>query len=127
MLEKIQNHALTGKNHAGVMADYGDLLAFLKTHAVENFTVDRHLIVRVDGGIELLINIENAGDTAEAGENAILLGENRRNGALVWINAGRTGGVARGAIFLQRVFDDGGQPPIIPFHGFFLKSLFQSA
>ena len=63
-------------------------------------------VVRSDGAVECGVNIENAGDAADAGENAILFGENGGGGTLVGIDAGIAGGIAGGAVFEQRVLDD---------------------
>ena len=66
----------------------------------------------IQGGVDL----QNSRDAADARENAILLGENGASGELRRIDRGVAGRVARGAIFEQRVLDNGGKATRIPIH-----------
>ena len=115
-LEKIQDDAFAGEQHARVVADDGDGLAFVQTHAIENLGMGGDFVVRGDGAIEGGVNIEDAGNAADAGKNAILFGENGGGGALVGIDAGVAGGVAGGAVFEQRVLDDRSDASAVKVH-----------
>jgi len=116
-LQEIQNHPLAGKNHAGVMTNDRYRLALVQAHPVENFGMSGDFIVRGDGAVEVGVDVKNAGDAANAGESAILLGKHGARRALVGIDAGIAGGIARGPVFLQRVLDNGGDASAIPVHG----------
>ena len=107
-LQKIQDHALAGKNHARIVPDDRDRLSRVQAHAVENFGMRGDFVVRSDSAVERGVNIENARHAADAGENAILLGEDGRRRALVGIDAGVAGRIARGPVFEQRVLEDRG-------------------
>ncbi len=115
-LHEIQDDALTGKNHARVVADDGDGLTFVQTHTIENFGMRGDFVMRSDGAIEGGVNVEDAGDAADAGENAILFGENGGGGALVGIDAGVAGGVAGGAVLEQRVLNDRSDASAVEVH-----------
>ena len=65
------------------------------------------LIVSCDGAIERGVNVENARNAAEAGDNALLLGEDGGGSALIGIDAGVAGGIARGAVLGERVLQNG--------------------
>ena len=105
-LQKIEHHSFARQDHASVVLDDGDGLAFVQTHAIENFVVGSDLVVRGDGSVERGVDVEDAADAADASENAILLGEERGGGALTGIDAGVTGGIAGGPVFEQRVLDN---------------------
>jgi len=118
-LEQVQDRALAGKNDARVVADDGNRAAGLEAHAVEDFGVnaDVSAALGADGaGFQLREDIEDAGDGADPGENAILLGADGRLRLLQGIDAGGSSGVARGVIFRQRVLEDGGNTARIPVH-----------
>ena len=65
-------------------------------------------VVGSDGSVERGVDIENARDAADSGEDAILLGHDRRGRTLVGIDAGVAGGIARRPVFDQRVLEDSG-------------------
>src|SRR5580704_7601390 len=115
-LHEIQNHALTGEHHAGVMPDNRHRLAFVQANSVENFGMSGDFVVRSDCAVEIRINVEDARHTTDAGENAILFGKDGSRGALIRIYTGVAGGIARGPVLLQRVFDDGGNASAVPVH-----------
>src|SRR5208283_5369836 len=115
-LQKVENHALTRQNHARIVADHRDRLALMKTHSIENFGMPSNFIVRSNGAVERGVDIENAADAANAGENAILLGQNRRRGALIRVDAGVAGGVARSPVFEQRVLENCGDASATKVH-----------
>src|SRR5208337_1519164 len=117
-LQKIQDDALTRENHAPIVANHGDGLTFVKTHAIENFGMGGDFVVRSDSAIEGGVDIEDAGNYTDAGENAIFLGEDGGRGALIGIDAGVAGGVARGPVFEQRVFDDRGDASTVKVHDY---------
>ena len=56
------------------------------------------------------------GNATDAGQNAILLGQNRARRALVGIDAGVAGRIPRGPVFEQRVLQDRGNAPAVPIH-----------
>ena len=91
------------------MADDGDGLSGVQAHAVENFRMRGDFVVSGDGAVERGVHIENARHAADSGEDAILLGHDRRGGALVGVDAGVAGGIARCPVFEQRVLQDRGQ------------------
>src|ERR1019366_4208315 len=72
--------------------------------------------MRGDSAVQDGEDVEDARDAAQSGKHAVLLGENGARGALVGINAGVGGGIAGGAIFLQCVFQEGGDPAACPIH-----------
>ncbi len=59
-LQEVQDHALAGKNHAGVVANDSDGLTFAKTHAIEDLRVAGDFVVRSDRAVECGVDIENA-------------------------------------------------------------------
>ena len=115
-LQEVQNHALAGKNDARVVADHRNRLAVVQANAVENLRMAGDFVVRSDGSIEHRINIQNARHAADSGENAILLGDDGSGRALAGIDAGIAGRVAGGAIFQQRVLDNGRNAATVPVH-----------
>ena len=115
-LQKIQDHALAGKNHARVVPDHGDRLAVVQAHAIENFGMAGDLVVRDHGAIQRGIHVENARHAADPGQNAILLREDGAGGALAGIDAGIAGGIAGRAVFEQRVLENRGNPSAVPVH-----------
>ncbi len=88
------------------MPDHGDRLAFVQTNAVKDLRMSGDLIMRSNRAIQFRVNVENAGHAADPSQNAILLGEDGAGGALIRIDAGVAGGIARGPVLLQRVLDD---------------------
>ncbi len=107
-LQKIQDHALARKNHSRIVPDHRDRLALVQPHAIENFGMRGHFVVRSHRAVERRIDIENARHAADARQNAFLLGENRRRRPLVGIDAGIAGRIARRPVFEQRVLDNRG-------------------
>ena len=115
-LHDVQDDALAGENHTRVVDDNRDRLPFAQTHAVEDFGMAGDLGMRGDGAVKHGEDIEDAVHAAKTGEDAILLGEDGRRSALVDINAGVGGGIARGAVFEQRVFQNGRDAAGCPVH-----------
>ena len=115
-LQEIQNDALAGKNDPGVVADYRDRLPRPQAYAVKNLGVRGDFVVCCDRPVERGINVENARHAADPGQDAVLLGNDRRRGALVRVHAGVAGGVARRPVFQQRVLQNRGKPSTIPIH-----------
>ncbi len=115
-LQKIKDHALAGKDHASVVLDYSDRLPLVQAHAVKYFVVGSHFVVRSDGAVEGGVNVKDAADAADAGENAVLFGEDGGGSALIGVDAGVAGGVAGGAVFEQGVLDDGGDAAAVKVH-----------
>src|SRR5271165_2350018 len=115
-LHEIQNHAFAGKNDACIVPDDSNRLSLVQPDAIEDFCMGRNLVMGSHRAIQGGIHVQNAGDAADARENAVLLGENRSRGTLVRINAGIAGGVARRAILQQRVLDNRGDASAIPVH-----------
>jgi hypothetical protein len=72
--------------------------------------------MRGDSAVEIGIHVENTGNRADPTENAVLFGNNGSRSALIGVDAGIAGGIARGPIFLQRIFDDAGDASAIPVH-----------
>ncbi len=107
-LQKIQDHPLTRQNHPRVMPDHRDLLPRVHADAIKNRRMARHLVMRSDRAVERGVDVENPRHAAEAGQNALLLGDNRRRSALVGIDAGVAGRIARRPIFVQRVLQNRG-------------------
>ena len=108
-LQKVEDDAFTGKNHPRVVADHRDRLSLVQAHPVENLGMRRHLVVGGNGTVERGIHIENARHAPDAGQNAVLLGHDRRGRPLVGVDAGIAGGIARRPIFDQRVFQHCGK------------------
>src|SRR5580700_184646 len=98
------------------MADHGDGLAFVEADAIENLRMGGHFVMSRDRAIEIGVDVENAGNAANAGEHTILLCQHHGCGALVGIDAGVTGGVAGGTVFDQRVLDNCGYASAMPVH-----------
>jgi len=90
------------------VADDGNGLSAVQAHAVENLGMAGDLVMRDYRAVERGIDIENARDRPNASENAILLGNHRANGALVGIDAGIAGRIARCPVFEQRILKYGG-------------------
>ncbi len=109
-LQKIKNHALAGKNHPRIMADHRDGLSLVQPNAIENLRMRSDFIVRRDSPIERGVHIENARHAADPGQNAILLGDDRRRRSLVRVNAGVAGGIPRRPVFEQRILQNRRQP-----------------
>ena len=105
-LHDVQDHALTGENHAGIMHDDRNGLSFAQAYTVENLGIAGDIGMRGDRPVQRGENIEHAWNATQSGENAILLGEDGRRSPLVYVNAGIRGGVAGGAIFLQRALQN---------------------
>jgi len=115
-LQKIEDDALTGKNDARIVANYGYGLSFVQAHPVENLRVRGDFVVGGHSSVEGGVHIENARHTTDSGEDAILFGDNGRGRALVGVDAGVAGGIARRPVFDQRVLQDGGEASRIPIH-----------
>src|SRR5580658_700324 len=75
-----------------------------------------HFVVRSDCTVERGVDIEDAPHAADAGQNAILLGENGGRSPLVGIDAGVAGGIARGPVFEQRVLQNRGDASAVKVH-----------
>src|SRR5271157_1050285 len=76
----------------------------------DNFRVRRHCAIKHGK------NVQNPSNAAQAGEHAVLFGEDGSGSALIGINARVGGCVARGTIFQQCVFKDCGNPAACPIH-----------
>src|SRR5581483_8669493 len=122
-LQEIQYDALAGENHARIVPDHRNGLPFVQSNAIENLRVSRDFVVGSHGAIECGINIQNPACAADPRQNAILLGENGGGSALVGINAGVAGGVARGAILEERILQNRRKSPAIPVHLVFRSSI----
>ena len=109
-LQEIQDHALAGKNHARIVPDHRDRLPFVQPHSVKNLRMGRDFVVRGDRTIERGVYIEDASDASDAGQNAILLGQDRCRRPLVGIDAGVAGRIARRPVFEQRVLENRRKP-----------------
>ena len=107
-LQKIQDHPLTRQNHPRVMLDDRDLLPRVHPNAIKNRRMAGHLVMRNDRSVERRIDVENSRNASQAGKNAVLLGDNCRRSALVGIDAGVAGRIARRPIFVQRVLKNRG-------------------
>ena len=116
-LQEVQDHALTGKKDARIVPDDGDRLVLVQAHAIENFRMAGHLIVRDDGTVERGEHVEDGWNHAHAGEHAILLGEHDAGGSLIGLDAGIAGRIARGPVFEQRVLDNGCDTAAVPIQG----------
>jgi hypothetical protein len=115
-LQKIEDDALAAEQRARVVAHHGDGLAFVQAHAVKDLAVADHFRMADGILVKLLVNLQDAGHGADAGKNAILLGQNGGDGALPGIDAGARGGVAGGLIFQQRVFQKSADSSTVPVH-----------
>src|SRR5262249_41291304 len=107
-LHHVEDDALARQDDPRVMADDGDRLCFVKTDTVEDVGMSRNFVMGSHGAVESRVDIENARNGADAGENTILLRQDSGGGALVGLDAGIAGRVVGGAVFLQRIFDYGG-------------------
>ncbi len=115
-LQEIQNDALAGKKDARIVPDDRDRLALVQPHTIKNFGMRGDLVVRSDRAIKDSVDVEDARDHADASEDAILFGKDGRGGALARVDAGVAGGVARGAVFKERVFQDRGNASAVKVH-----------
>ncbi len=77
-----------------------------------------HLRVADNRWVELLKDLNDALHAADTRQDAVLLGEDGGGGALLWVYGGMGGGVTRGLIFQQRVFQDRGDASAMPVHRF---------
>ncbi len=91
------------------MTDDRDGLPRVQAHAVENLGMRGDFIVSRNGSVEGGIDVENSRHTSDAGENALLPGDDGRRRALVGIDAGVASGIARRAVFDECVFEDRGE------------------
>ena len=91
-------------------------LPLASAHAVKDFCVTGDLGMRSDRAVKHREDVEDAVNATQTGEDAILLGEDGRRGALVGIDARVGGGIARGAVFEQRVFQNGRDAAGCPVH-----------
>ncbi len=64
--------------------------------------------MRSDRPVEHRIDVENSRNASEASQHAFLLGDNGRRGALLGINTGVAGRIARRPIFVERVLQNRG-------------------
>jgi len=115
-LYKVQDHALARKNHARIMTDHRDRLSFVQPYTVKDLGMRGHFVVRSHGAIERGVDIEDARYTTDASQNAIFFGEDGGRRALVGIDAGIAGGIARGPVFEQRVLQDRGDASGVKVH-----------
>ena len=98
------------------MPDHGDLLSAMQSHAIENLWMAGNFVMRDHCAIEHGEHVKNAGCCSNASQNTILLGQYGAYGALVGINAGVAGRIARGPVFEQRVFKDCRNAPAVKVH-----------
>src|SRR5579862_8403739 len=73
-------------------------------------------IVRGHRAVEGGVHVENARYASDSGKNAFLLRYDGRRRALVGIDAGIAGRIARSPVFQQRVLENGGDATAIPIH-----------
>ncbi len=125
-LQKIQDHALTGENHAGVMADHSNRLPLVQTHSVEDLRMAGDLVVGYDGSVDGGEYVEDGGNYADARKDAVLFREHGGSGFLIRLHASVAGRVARGAILEQRVLQDRGEVAIGPVHKSVVSGKWQS-
>src|SRR5436309_1350570 len=95
-----------------------DRLSLVQAHAIKNFRMAGHFIMRNHGAIQHSIYIENAGHRAQSGKNAILLGKNRARRALVRIDTRVTCRIARSPVFEKSVLDNRSDASAIEVHSF---------
>src|SRR5579859_6140437 len=107
-LQHVQDDALAGEDDARVVPHHGHLLSAVQAHAVKDFRMTGDLGVGDHGAVELGKDLEDAGDRAQPGQDAILFGYDRPGGALADVNASVGGSVAYGAVLTQCVLQDGG-------------------
>jgi hypothetical protein len=81
----------------------GDLLPGAQAHAVEDFRVHHNFFMSANRAIERGEDLEYSLDGADAGKNAILLGEDGPDRHLGWRNTGVAGGIVGGTIFRQGI------------------------
>ena len=98
------------------MPDHRDRLAFVQPHAVEDFGMRGDFVVRSHGAVERGVDIEDAAHAADAGQNAILLGQDGGRRPLIGIDAGVAGRIARGPVFEQRVLQNRGDASAVKVH-----------
>ena len=107
-LQEIQDDALAGKNHPRIVLDHRHRLPRAQAHAVENFRMRRDFVMRSDRPVERGINVQNPRHAADPGQNALLLGNNRRRRPLIRIDASIARRIARRPILEQRVLQNRG-------------------
>jgi hypothetical protein len=107
-LHDVQDHALAGENHAGVVHNDSNGLSLAQAHAVKDFGIIGNVGMRSYCAVQRGENVEHARNATQPGEDAVLLGEDGSRSPLVHVNAGVGGGVAGGAIFLQRALQNCG-------------------
>src|SRR5262249_45856423 len=115
-LQYVENHALAAEQHARVVADDGNGLPLLQADPVKNFSMADDFGMADHVRIELLVHFQNAADRAHAGKNAVLLGQDRRRGSLLRIDARPRSCVTGGLVLQQRVLQNGGNSSTMPIH-----------
>src|SRR6185437_11656686 len=115
-LQEVQNHAFAGKDDARVMAHYRNGLTIVQPYSVENLGMTGYFVMRCYGSIKHGIHIENPRYATDSSENTILFRNNGSGRALAGIDAGITRRVAGGAIFQQRVLNNGRYAATVPIH-----------
>ncbi len=117
-LQNVQDYPLTGKQRPRIVPHHGNGLPFMQPHAIKNFPMTDDFRVADHVAVKVLIDLQNAGDCAYASENAVLLGQDSGGGALLCVNTGARGGIARCPVFKQSVFQNCAESAAVPVHSF---------
>jgi hypothetical protein len=88
------------------MPHHGNGLPFMQPDAVKDFTMADDFRMADHVAVKVLIYFQDARSCAHARQNAILLRQDGRCGALLRVNAGARRGVTGCPVFKQRVFQN---------------------
>ncbi len=103
VLEQVENDALATEQHARVVANDGEHLAGVDADAVEDFRMadDFKAGLRLGALVEAGVDLKEARNGAEAGDDQLFAGDDGAGGEEIGIDGEMRGGVARGLVLLQ--------------------------
>ena len=118
VLEQVENDALATEQDAGIVANDGDDLAGVDADAVEDFGMadDLEAGLRLGAGIEAGIDLKEARDGAEAGDDQLFAGDDGAGGAEIGIDGEMRGGVAGGLVLDEGLLQQCVDAVALPVH-----------
>ncbi len=121
MLHQVQDHALTAQQHPRVVADDGQHAAIAHAHAVKDLGMadDLEAGLRRGARVKPGIDLQKAGNDAQAADHQLLPRQNRSRGAQVGVNGEVGGGIRGGLVFNKRLLQQCVDAAALPVHIFF--------
>src|ERR1700728_1165560 len=119
-LHQVEDDALAGKQNVCGRADDGNRLSPFDAHPIEDFRMMDDFVtdwIRPSGRLtEAGIDVQKAGNAAEAGDNTLLLGHDGAGGTQFGIDGVGRCNVFERLIFPQGVFQDSSDSLTLPVH-----------